>query len=251
MSSWLSRRLFASRLLGGAGAGVFAGAAAAAVPSVRAECSQIEELSHRVAIIEDTNAIRALHFKYGYYMDTAMFDEIVELFADDCEIHFLGGVYRGRAGAQRLYQQRLGRTAGDRPGRLFDHLMLQDIVDVSPDRSTAHGRFRNFMQRGLHRSRVAEGTEPPQSWQSGIYENTYSRRDGIWRIAKFDYHIVWEAPVNGGWAMADPSEREAEIFSRTYPEDPTGPDELEASRPRFWPEPIVVPFHYPNPVTGR
>ena len=33
-------------------------------------------------------------------------DEVVDLFAEDCEVVFIGGVYRGRAGAARLYTGR-------------------------------------------------------------------------------------------------------------------------------------------------
>lgn len=38
--------------------------------------------------------------------------------------------------------------------------------------------------------------------------------------------------------------------TKTYPEDPTGPDEILEQR-MLWPDTRVVPFHYPHPVTGR
>jgi hypothetical protein len=243
----MTRRLFAAS--SGAGLSLIAAGQASAAEPVRQEDASAD-LAHRIGVLEDINAIRALHFKYGYYMDVAMFSEIVELFADDCEIHFLGGIFKGKAGARRLYMERLGRMP-DRTGRLFDHLMIQDIVEVAPDRMTAKGRFRNFMQKGSHRSKAGESAREKQSWQSGIYENVFVRRNGVWQIGVFNYHLVWEAPVEGGWAEANPAEREAEIFRKTFPEDPLGPDELEKTPPRFWPHPVVVPFHYPNPVTGR
>jgi hypothetical protein len=64
---------------------------------------EVEQLRQQVGVLEDIQAIRTLHFKYGYYMDKCLFGEIVELFAQDAEIHFLGGFFRGKAGARRLY----------------------------------------------------------------------------------------------------------------------------------------------------
>ena len=50
--------------------------------------AQVAELTHRTAVLEDIHAIRTLHFKYGYYMDKWLFPEIVDLFAEECEMHF-------------------------------------------------------------------------------------------------------------------------------------------------------------------
>lgn len=38
--------------------------------------------------------------------------------------------------------------------------------------------------------------------------------------------------------------------TKTYPEDPLGPDEL-IEQQMLWPDTRVVPFHYPHPVTRR
>jgi hypothetical protein len=54
----------------------------------------------RVGRLEDQQAVRALQFKYGYYMDKCLFDEIVELFAEDATLYFLNGIFRGKAGAE-------------------------------------------------------------------------------------------------------------------------------------------------------
>jgi hypothetical protein len=40
-------------------------------------------------------------------------------------------------------------------------------------------------------------------------------------------------------------------MTKTYPEDPNGPDVLLGEPPKVWPHTRVVPFHYPHPVTGK
>ena len=63
--------------------------------------AEVETLSARVGRLEDVNAIRRLHYAYGYYIDMCMYDEVIDLFAEDSEVIFLSGVYRGKAGAAR------------------------------------------------------------------------------------------------------------------------------------------------------
>ncbi len=42
--------------------------------------AQVAELTHRTAVLEDIQAIRTLHFKYGYYFDNWKFGDVVDLF---------------------------------------------------------------------------------------------------------------------------------------------------------------------------
>ena len=70
----------------------------------------------------------------------------------------------GKAGAKRLFVDRFrakfaGGTEGPKPGLLMEHIQLQDIIDVAPDRKTAKARFRYFMQGGTH-----YGTGEARQW---------------------------------------------------------------------------------------
>ena len=64
---------------------------------------EVEGLKHEVGRQADAAAVRALQFKYGYYMDKCLFPAIVDLFARDAVLYFLNGIFRGREGARRLY----------------------------------------------------------------------------------------------------------------------------------------------------
>ena len=214
---------------------------------------KITELEHRAGVLEDVHQVRTLHFKYGYYLDKCLYDETVELFSADAVIYFLNGVYRGREGARRLYCdwfRNLFTQGHNGPvdGFLLDHLLLQDIVDIAPDRQTAKGRFRNIMQGGVHESREAIPGFPSQCWEGGIHEIEYVKENGVWKIRTFNYSMLWQANYEEGWAH---SGVHLPPLEKTYPDDPRGPDELLPEVPETWPKTRVVPFHYPHPVTGE
>lgn len=216
---------------------------------------QVQQLSHQVGVLEDTHAIRTLQFKYGYYMDKCMFEAVLDLYADDCELHFMGSVWRGKAGIRRLYVGRLGAlfTGGHNgpvDGFLSDYLQLQDIIDVVPDRKSAMGRFRYFMQGGNHVTRAEPIPGLPQQWwESGVYENVYVNEDGTWKIRKLGLHLAWRADYQAGWRHALPGV--GPVPPKLYPDDPLGPDAFIEGQSATWPKAAVHPFHYPHPVTGR
>jgi len=211
--------------------------------------AQMAALTARIALQEDVQAIRTLQFAYGYFMDKCMFAEIVDLFADDAELHFMGGVFKGKAGARRLYGGASG-LSGPAHGMLFEHIIAQDIVHVAPDRCSAEGRFRTFMQGGVHRSKQdAPASIPPQFLEAGIYENRYVRDNGVWKFARFDYRVVYQCDFTTGWADAPDAPLMVRAHQVTFPDNPSGPDAIEA-QPDRWPRAVVMPFHYHHPVTG-
>lgn len=214
---------------------------------------EIASLRRRMEVQEAIHAIRTLHFKYGYYMDRYLLDEVVTFFSRDCEIHFRGGIFRGVEGAKRLYKGRLGRF-GPAPGLLVDHLMMQDIVNIEADGAHASARFRCLVQGGIHESVSGVSADRAQAsrqyWHSGLYENRYVREDGVWKILIFNYMTVWEADYDQGWARADPDRIARGQLTVPYPDDPFGPDAIE-TQPRGWPDVETFSFHYPHPVTGE
>ncbi|HUK02588.1 MAG TPA: nuclear transport factor 2 family protein [Steroidobacteraceae bacterium] len=216
---------------------------------------QMQQMASELGTLKDVNAIRRVQFAYGYYMDKQLYDEVADLFADDGEVHFGGGIYRGKAGVRRLYtgvfrQAFAAGANGPVYGLLLDHLQLQEIIDVAPDRRTARARSRCFMQAGSHESKQdANPALPRQWWEGGIYENTYAKADdGIWRIRVLNYRVVYQGQYEDGWAHWKAAA--AAGPRAVFPENPQGPDELETPL-EGWPGTAVVPFHYAHPVTGK
>jgi len=217
--------------------------------------ARIEKLEHELAVQQDIHQIRRLQYTYGYFIDKSQYDEVVDLFADDGEVWFLGGIFRGKAGVRRLYIERFQKLFtqghnGPRYGWLLDHPQMQMVIDVDTDRRRANARARSMMQAGLHDT--AEGDRPAWRrawWEGGMYENSYVRDNGVWKIRAIRYFPFWHGTFNEGWAKT-PIDY-IPMFKKLYPEDPIGPDALIDPAPRLWPATDTVPFHYPHPVTGR
>ena len=73
---------------------------------------RIAELEQRLGKVEDLLAIRNLQHAYGYYLDKCLYDEVVDLFAEEGEVIFIGGIYKGKKGAARLYAGRFRHNFG-------------------------------------------------------------------------------------------------------------------------------------------
>jgi len=178
------------------------------------------------------------------------------MYADhpDAYVEFLGSRYRGKAGIKRLYNGRFQSTFvkgrnGPVHGFLLDHIMMQDIVDVDPSGTHAWCRMRALMQAGTHKS--VRDTHPRghvQWWEGGLYENEYIKENGVWKLFRYRYFPFWHAEFEAGWSLT--KENYVPWPTKTYPEDPWGPDEIIEQK-MLWPDTRVVPFHYPHPVTGK
>ena len=218
--------------------------------------TRLAEIEQRLAIREDELDIRKLQYLYGYLIDKCLYNETVDLFTDDGEVRFFGGVWRGKAGVRRLYVERFQSrfthgTNGPVDGFLLDHPQMQDIVNIQPDGVTALGRARSMMQAGRHEA-YADPANPMlgvrQWWEGGIYENTYRKVDGKWRIHVLNYMPQWHADFETGWAHTRPGY--VPFPNATFPDDPTGPDALIPDS-WLWPTHKVVPFHMNHPITGK
>jgi len=209
------------------------------------------DLEKALGIEQDFNQIRRVQYTYGYFIDKSQYQECLDLFADDGEVWFLGGVFKGKAGLKRLYIDRFRGTFtqghnGPRYGWLLDHPQLQMVINVADDRQTATVRGRSMMQAGLHET--AEGNQRAW-WEGGIYDNRYVREDGVWKIARLGYFPFWHGSFADGWAKTPidfiPNPKVC------FPEDPLGPDYILEPAPRLWPATDIVEFPYPHPVTGE
>lgn len=223
---------------------------------VAALAARVDELEERLTVREDELDVKKLQYLYGYLIDKCMYDQVVELFTDDGEVRFFGGVWKGKEGVRRLYVDRFRKrftynNNGPIDGFLLDHPQIQTIIDVDPDGKTARLRGRSTMQAGRHVD--YQGEEPHlkarQWWEGGLYENVYKKgEDGKWRIHVLNYFPHWHADFEKGWAYTDP---EYTPFIRTtYPEDPAGPDELIEDH-WLWPIHKLLPFHMKHPITGE
>lgn len=191
----------------------------------------------RVQTLEDIEKIEKLQRAYGYYVDKNLWDHIVDLFADDCSIEIAQrGVYLGKKGADRLFRLVFGGgNIGLSYGRLFNHMMLQGIVDVDPGGQTAKGRWRAFVQIAQYQKMAM--------WSDGIYEDEYVKEGGVWKFKKLKFWPTYYTPYESGWAVKNMPNNSP---STEYP-----PDQPPTDKAGVFPDNFVPPFHYKNPVSGK
>lgn len=219
---------------------------------------RLDDLEARLTIREGELDVKKLQYLYGYLINKCMYDQVVDLFTDDGEVHFFGGIYRGKAGVRRLYVDRFRKSFthnnnGPIDGFLLDHPQIQDIVTIMDDGVTAKLRGRSTMQAGRHVDYTDPSNpmtaNPRQWWEGGLYENTYKKgADGKWRIHILNYFPHWHADFDKGWAYTQ--EQYVPFPKVCFPEDPIGPDELMDAH-WLWPTHKLLPFHMKHPITGE
>lgn len=204
--------------------------------------NRINNLERRITLQEGIQQVRRIAFSYAYYMDNVLYDQVIDMFSKDiesCEISGYG-VYKGYEGCVKMWKELIGKPLGADDGqlafgRIAKHFMLKDVITISPDGKTAQGRFDYLSAGGAFERPERTGS------QIGIYTFNFVNEDGVWRISKF--WLVFDT-INYNhrdWAnnpgIRCPSERVP----------PDGPTTFYHP----FPETGVVPFHYPNPVTGE
>jgi hypothetical protein len=209
--------------------------AACGAPAAAATLEQrLAALEQRVERLDDRAAIEKLT---RAYVDKQLWPEVVACFSSDAVIEIAGrGVYRGRTGADRLFRQAMGGgRVGLAAGALFNHMILQGIVDVAPDGESAKGRWRASVQIGQYGTFAL--------WSEGTYENEYVKRDGHWQIRDMHFYATYYTPYDAGWAMR--------ALPNNGPSRSAAPDAPPSVQYDVYPGHYVPPFHFPNPVTGK
>ena len=218
-------------------AALIAGSASAATPeqTLAAAQKKLADLDRRAGVQQDIRDIENLQRIYGYYLDRNQWDQIADLFADNGTIEIAQrGVYVGK---KRIRQSlELFGKPGVRDGYMNDHMQLQIVVTVAPDRKTAKARNRGLLL-------MADTGTGESRWSEGTYENQYVRENGIWKIKALKFHYNMSTPYDQGWGKAAVP---VPVASKDLP-----PDRPPTSKYESYPKASVEPFHYPNVVTGK
>jgi hypothetical protein len=207
-----SRRSFFWKL----GAGVST-AVASTVGQARPEAAAKDDLSLRVALLEEEKVLRRLHEAYQQAMDKGRHEDALAMFAVSAEVLFNDRAFDQRSqGLSRLYLEhfRAGKTGGrmqPAPGFELDASLQQDRVEIAADRLTATAAHPYSIQVGmpiesetsLASMRRLHGEGVQTWWEGGVYNVIYVKgADGHWKIRRLEYKTLSRADYRPGRSYA-------------------------------------------------
>lgn len=163
-----------------------------------------KELEARVEKLESILAIQKLQAKYGYYLQrgsSANWDEMVDLFTDDCKVEIMdSGVHFGKAGVIKLYKE--AKTRLHAPGLMGIIMQLQPYIEVYGDTAKGVWQEFGFVAHAQATSDVAgSGEEKAALWHLGRAENEYRKVNGEWKISETHFKLIFLTPYSAenGW----------------------------------------------------
>jgi hypothetical protein len=202
--------------------------------------AEIDALTERVEKLEGTRAIKKLQRAFGFYVDRGLWDQAADLFTDDGTIEIgIDGVYVGKDRIEEYLKRLHGGQDGLIYGQLNEWITLQPAVNIAEDGNSGTARWRDHAMLSQYKQHA--------EWRDGIYENTYVKDDGIWKISSLHLFVNFLAPYEKGWARLKPGEGLAQSeTSKTFP-----PDRGPTAEYKPFPDTQVPPFQAPHPVTGE
>lgn len=152
----------------------------------------IASLAADVERVESLRDVKDLQRLYAHYAQFGLWTEMADLFADNGELVWGDAQVSGRAAIADFLRERLGGTRGMAPGALHTELIEDPLVNLAADGQTAQGRWM-FM--------ALAGSGTGQSLiEGGIFENDFTRENGVWKIARLRYFPQFTGDYASGWS---------------------------------------------------
>jgi hypothetical protein len=165
--------------------------ATGAAPATKAT---LADLQRRVDALNDEDRIRSLQAAYGFYEDRKMWDDIVDLFAQDGVVEVGGqGVWRGPAGIRRWLDS-MG-PAGLKHGQLNDRVQFDITVTVAPGGNEAWAR-------GIELGMLGEADQEKGWWEVATFRNRFVKDRGVWKIREMRRFRLMKTDIFQGWGRS-------------------------------------------------
>jgi len=198
------------------------------------DTSTRDELQHMQA---ERDAL-ALQRRYQQALDARDMDAVLALFAEDAEVHYNGGIFRGRSeGVSRLYRgyfsaHGIGAHMAPPPGLGFGQAAVQQLI-VAKDAHSATLEVPYSIQSGRAlesgNSLIAmarlHGEGLRLWWEGGVLALALAKATtGQWRLTRVHYKVQACADYRAGRSWSVPLEVPG--FNACFPRLEHGPDRL-------------------------
>jgi hypothetical protein len=201
---------------------------------------KVKKQEKEITRLKDIEAIKKLQRAYNYYVEHMMYQEIVDCFADspDVMLDWLEGKYVGKAGVMKYFEM-----VKNMPPDFYHQMMpIAGIIDIEPNGKKAKGRWYGF---GAHF--LPKDGNIRRSFVGGIYEFSYIKEDGVWKMLTLKWVIPYAVRIADNWALPEDVNRPylAGEFHGPKPDIDIDPGDLR------YVSGSIFPFHYKHPVTGK
>jgi hypothetical protein len=196
----------------------------------------LPELQARVDTLNEIDRVLNLQSAYGYYYDRKMWNDVVDLFADDAIAEIGGiGLFRGRNSIDRWLRTEVG-AAGLAHGQLNDQGQNNVIVTLAPGGNEAFAR-------GIELGMLGEADQEQGWWEVTIFRNRFVKEDGVWKIRELRRFPLMKTDIFLGWGQSR-LENRGEANTRLADSLPPAEDSV--------PPGLAMPaFLGSHPVTGE
>jgi ketosteroid isomerase-like protein len=161
---------------------------AAAIPNG----PRLAALARDVDRAESIRAVKRLELAWANYIDMGEWARAAALFTDDAELAHAEDRFHGRTDILAYFRRMIGKGSdGLPPNTIHTPYLVSPIVTLSADGNSAKGRWHAISMRG------SLGGEA--SWQGGVFECDYVRREGIWKISRQIFKPTMTGPYETGW----------------------------------------------------
>ena len=140
----------------------------------------------------DEDSVRNLQHAYGYYVDRKMWDDVLDLFAQDSTVEIKGvGTFKGAQGVRQV-MERMG-PAGLEDGQLNDHPLFDTMVQVLPG-------GREALSRGIDLGMIGDASKGTARWELSVFHNRFVKEDGLWKLKALRVYPILDVDYFKGWA---------------------------------------------------
>jgi len=165
---------------------------ARAVAATPADAAQLASLARDIDRVESVRAIKRVEIAWAHYVDVGDWDAAAALFTEDAELAHADDHFIGRPNLRAYFQRMIGKgTVGLPANMVHTPFMMAPIITLSDDGNHAKGRWHAFSMRGA--------LNGDASWQGGIFECEYVRRDGAWKISRQIFSPMLLGAYENGW----------------------------------------------------
>ena len=147
----------------------------------------------RAAAIRD---VKTLQRTYSQYAEFGLWNEMAALFAPDGTLQTGTDTVKGPGALAAFFTTRYGNGhQGLESGALRVPLIAAPVVNLSVDGNTAKARWDTMT--------LLSDAKGNASIEGGIFENTYVRDHGVWKIADLHFYPQYAGSYAAGWTNVD------------------------------------------------